>query len=66
MATPPGGLRPVLTTYRCELLTLIGLVACAFLRETAGTSLHGTEIPAAERTPVASTSRELPSLSAEG
>ncbi|MEC3954225.1 MFS transporter [Nocardia sp. CDC153] len=25
--------------------SLIGLVACAYLRETAGTSLHGTEIP---------------------
>ncbi|AYF78392.1 MFS transporter [Nocardia yunnanensis] len=28
--------------------SLIGLIAWAFLRETAGTSLHGTEIPEAE------------------
>ncbi|MGW4244947.1 MFS transporter [Nocardia sp. NPDC004722] len=28
--------------------SLVGLVACSFLRETAGTSLHGTEIPEAE------------------
>ncbi|WP_235946670.1 MFS transporter [Nocardia terrae] len=28
--------------------SLIGLIACAYLRETAGTSLHGTEIPEAE------------------
>ncbi|MGW2664330.1 MFS transporter [Nocardia tengchongensis] len=31
--------------------SLIGLAACAFLRETAGTSLHGTEIPETELEP---------------